>query len=446
MRNVVIALVAAVAFGMAQDKPADSKPADTKPQKVAKNQEEADLINSLPKTTDPNVKLQTLDKWTKAYPDTQFADERALEYLDTYQKLRKPQEVFNKAKEILAKHPNNFAALSAIIFYVPYLNNGQPSPADLDTAEQAANHLIKDADTVFSEDNKPAGVDSATWQKVKTETLPSAQKTIGMIYFQRKDWPRAEVELTKALKEDPTQGQVAYMLATALFSQRQQDPKKQPPAIFEFARAGYYSGANALPAQTQTQLQASTAKMYKAYHGSEDGYNDVVAQAKANALPPDGFTIKSNAEIEADKATAQAAADAANPMLALWRNIREQLIADGGPAYFDGTVKDAALPGGANGVAKFKGKIVSMTPENRPKEIVLAIEKPGVADATLKFEAALPGKMEPGEELEFEGVAKAYQKEPFMLTFEVEKDKLVGWTGKNAPAGKKTGGTKKKAQ
>ena len=52
-------------------------------------------------------------------------------------------------------------------------------------------------------------------------------------------------------------------------------------------------------------------------------------------------------------------------------------------SYFEMTVKDADLPGGVNGVNKFKGKIVSMTPANRPKEIVLAIEKPDVADATL---------------------------------------------------------------
>lgn len=443
MRKVAYTLIASLgmlaAIGIAQDKPADSKP-----QKVAKNQQEADLINSLPKEADPAKRLQTLDTWTKEFPETQFSDERAQIYLATYQQLRKPQEAFNKAKEILAKHPNDFTALYTIIAYVPYLNNGNPSAGDLDAAEQASNHVIKNADEIFANSNKPGDIPADNWPKMKGTTLPLAQKTIGMIYFQRKDWPRAEVELTKALQDDPTQGQVAYMLATAMFSQRQQDPKKQPPAIFEFARAATYDGANSLPAQMRQTLQASTAKMYKAYHGGDDGFNDVVALAKTNALPPSGFSIKSTAEIAADKAAAQAAADAANPMLALWRNIREQLVADAGQAYFDGTVKDAALPGGANGITKFKGKIVSMTPENRPKEIVLAVEKAGVADVTLKFETALPGKMDSGEELEFEGVAKAFQKDPYMLTMETEKDKITGWTGKNVAP--KKAAPKKKAQ
>lgn len=429
MRKILIALAAVMALGMAQDKPAAKK--------VAKDQQEADLINSLPKQTDPNQRLQTLDKWTKAYPDTQFSDERAEIYLATYQQLKKPQEAFNTAKEIIAKHPNDFSALYTIVAYLPYLNGGNPTAGDMDTSEQAADHFLKDADTIFADSNKPGDIPAANWPGLRPTTLNLAQKTIGLIYFQKKDWPRAETELTKALQMDPTQGQVAYMLATAEFSQRQQDPKKQPPAIFEFARAASYDGPNSLPPQMRQQLQGSTAKMYKQYHGSDDGYNDLLASAKANALPPSGFVIKSTADIEVEKAAAQAAADAANPMLALFRNLREQLTADGGPAYWDGTVKDAALPGGVNNVTKFKGKIVSMTPANRPKEIVLAVEKPGVADVTLKLETPLPGKMEAGEELEFDGVAKEYTKDPFMLTLETDKDKIVGWTGKNVVQHKK---------
>ncbi len=94
-------------------------------------------------------------------------------------------------------------------------------------------------------------------------------------------------------------------------------------------------------------------------------------------------------------------------------------------------MKDAALPGGAEGIAKFKGTLISMTPAVRPKELILGIENPSVPDVTLKLDSALPGKMEPGAQIEFAGVAKSYTKEPFMVTFAVEKSALSGWTGKN---------------
>ena len=49
---------------------------------------------------------------------------------------------------------------------------------------------------------------------------------------------------------------------------------------------------------------------------------------------------------------------------------------------------------------------------------------------TLKLTEPLPGMMEPGGEISFSGVAAEYSKEPFMITFEVEREDVEGWTGK----------------
>jgi hypothetical protein len=62
------------------------------------------------------------------------------------------------------------------------------------------------------------------------------------------------------------------------------------------------------------------------------------------------------------------------------------------------------------------------------------------------LDEALPGKMDPGGEIEFSGTAKEFTKEPFMLTFEVSTDDIEGWTGKGpAPVrrGAKKGAAKK---
>ena len=104
-------------------------------------------------------------------------------------------------------------------------------------------------------------------------------------------------------------------------------------------------------------------------------------------------------------------------MLALWKRIKTELTGDNGSAYFETSMKDAALPGGAEGITKFKGTLISMTPPVRPKELELGIENASVPDVTLKLDSALSGKMEPGAQIEFAGVAKSYTKEPFMVTF-----------------------------
>ena len=74
-----------------------------------------------------------------------------------------------------------------------------------------------------------------------------------------------------------------------------------------------------------------------------------------------------------------------------------------------------------------------MTPALNPKTIVMALEDGTTPDATLKFETALAGKVDVGTELSFEGVPESYTTSPFMVVFGVDKDKLHGWTGKNAP-------------
>src|SRR5205807_9554332 len=87
------------------------------------------------------------------------------------------------------------------------------------------------------------------------------------------------------------------------------------------------------------------------------------------------------------------------------------------------------------GIPTLSGKVVKLEPETRPKTIIIALEDGTTPDATLKFETALPGKVEPGTTLSFEGVPESYTAAPFMVNFKVDKDKLHGWTGKGeAPA------------
>jgi tetratricopeptide (TPR) repeat protein len=445
--KIALAFVAVLGFGMAQDK------AGEKPQKVAKDQAEADLIGTIMKETQADKRLEELQKWAKDNPDSQFADEREGYFLATYVQLRNARAAFDKAVQILAAHPDDFTALSTIIGYVPFLNNNNPAPADLDTAEKASNHVLNDADKVFAESNKPPTIAAPQWGTMKPLMLPLAQNTIGYIYFQRKDNARAETELTKGLQMDATQGLSSYRLAQALFNQRQQTPAKQVPAIFEYARSAVYDGPNALDAATRKALLGTATKYYTAYHGSNEGLDKMLALAKTSALPPADFTIKSTADIAKDQADADAAARAAaGPMLTLWKDLKTNLTGPDGDNYFKNTVEGSGLPGGAGGVTKFKGKLISSKPALRPKEITIAIESPTVADCTLKLEegSTLPGSMEPGGDIEFDGTAKAFTKEPFMLTFEVTKEQIVGWTGKGAAPStpKKTGPAtaKKKAQ
>jgi hypothetical protein len=436
-----IIAIAALALGLA---------AQDKATKNWKDMAEYDLFTSIQKDTNAATRLANLDKWKSAYPQSEYADVRLKAYLITYQQLMKHREAFDTALEILKADPNDQASLQEILGYIRALVPQQPnaplSPqnkADLDTAAKTSAYVLSNIDTVYAADKKPQGVTDAQWSQAKPAMKNFAQWTIGWIAMVEKDTPKAESELTKTLEMDPTNAVASQQLAGILLAQQKEHPDKTPLALFEYARVATYDGPNAMPADQRQKLEAFLTKAYTTYHGSAQGLDQLKATAKTNALPPAGFKIDSVVDIASKKAAEEEAAAKANPMLALWRSIKTELTGDNGPAYYESSVKDAGLPGGANGVMKFKGKLISTTPETRPKELKLAVENPEVADVTLKLEEPLPGKMDPGGEIEFSGTAKAYTKEPFMLTFEVDKDDISGWTGKGPAGPGRAGGAKK---
>jgi hypothetical protein len=420
-------------LGTQQIKAQDAKA----PAKNWKNTEEYNLYGEFGKAKGKD-KITALDKWKAAFPDSEFAFDREEAYLGTYQELGMTRQQFDKAVEILKTQPNHFFAIYGVETALYALSPAQP--ADLDNGERVSKHVLTDLDTIFAPANKPGTMTDAQWTQTKPIMPPLAQREIAWIAVQRKDFPKAEVELTKFLQMDPSQGQFSYFLAQAQFSQRQADPTKQPPAIFHFTRAATVDGPNALDANAKKTALAYVTNLYNQYHGSNQGFDQVVAAAKASAFPPAGFTIDSAAQIATLKAQQQAALDAANPMLAFWRDIVREPLVMQGDSYFE-AMKGALLPGDpgkSKGFEKFKAKLISMDPPTKPKTLVLALEKPDVADVTLKFEEPLAGTMEPGAELEFEGAPASYTKAPFMVTFDVDMElkQLVGWTGKNAPGSK----------
>lgn len=395
-----------------------------------KDRAEYDLEDSAAKDTNPTTRLQKLDQWKAKYPTTEFKTLRLELYLATYNQLNRPKDAFATAKELLSDDPNNIRALSAIIYSVFFIS--PPNPDDLSTADKAARQVLDNLDTLFASDKKPQGVSEDAWQKNKKDIQVLAQQRIGWIAMTNKDYPKAETEFTKSLQLDPNASQVDYWLGSVLLAEK--DPNKYSQAFYYFARAAAYQGPGSLNAAGRQQVQQYLQKVYNDYHGSSEGLDQVLAQAKAAPTPPADFKVLSKVDIARAKLQQEQQEEAAHPMVTLWKKIKAALVAPDGDTYFQTSMKNALLPGGVNGVNQFRGKLVSMTPAVRPKELVLSIEDGTTPDCKLELDSPLAGKMEPGAELSFSGVAKEYAKDPFMVTFSVEKSKLDGWEGKNAPA------------
>jgi tetratricopeptide (TPR) repeat protein len=394
-------------------------PSSQAPQKNWKDRTEYDLFDAITKDTNPKTRLDKLLQWEKQYPQTDYVKERQQLLLTTYAALNQPKEAVEAAKKILADDPKNFSALYYTMFFTRPLYSATQQVDVLDQGEKATKAVLTNIET------PPANITAEQWKSLRPQVENLAHVTLGFGALQKKDWETAELEFKKSLQMDANNSDVDYMLGTAIASQK--NVAKYPTALFYLARAAAYDGPGSTSAEGRRDVLAAVQKMYKGYHGSDQGLPELLALAKSHASPPPDFKIESAKDIAEREAQLEMEKARQNPELALWKNIKAALTGPDGPNYFNSSMKDAQLP-------TLKGKVVKLEPENKPKTIILALEDGTTGDATLKFEMALPGKVEAGTELSFEGVPESYTASPFMVVFNVEPDHLHGWTGKNAPA------------
>lgn len=403
------------------------------PQRNWKDRAEYDLWAAAAKETNAQKRLELLNTWKQKYPATEMKVEMYQLYMGTYQQLNQGKNMLEAAQQLVAADPKAPTAMSAqywICELTVSLNNTEP--AALDAGELAAKTLLGNLDAAYAADKKPANTSEADWKKQRAQIEGVAHSTIGWVNWQRKKLEQAEADLVKSLQVHPANGKVSYWLGTVLLAQR--NVEKQGVALFHIARAAELSGEGALPDATRKQLEAYLQKVYTQFHGDTSGLDELKTQVRSAALPPEGFKIKTAVEIASEK---EEEFKKSNPMLALWMSIKKELAGPNGEQYFESNVKGASLPGGAGGVSKFKGKLISHKPAAKPNLLVLGISDANTPEVTLKLEVPMVGKADAGTELEFEGIAAEFTKDPFMLTFEVEKKEMVsGWPAPAPPAKK----------
>ena len=422
--------------------PAADKPAAK--QKAVKDQGEFEIYNQAIKdASNAQKEIQDLDAWTQKYPDSDFKDDRMYMYMQAYSTIQPPQppKVIEYGQQLMAKDlhavfpgaaggRNILTVLFQMAWNVAALPN--PTPEQLALGDKAAHELLDFAPKYFVAENKPQGTSDADWTKAKDDIEGRAKTALVAITIApanaalaRNDFAAAEAGYTQALGEYPDRSRISYYLGRAFSGEAKASPDKAadllPRAVYEFVRAAVVDPTLGGTAPDPKQITDYAASVYKSYHGGDDGLDQLKQQVKASPLPPAGFTIESASAAAARK---QKEFAAQNPQLALWMGIKGQLTDTNGQQYFEGQLKDADVSG-QNGAKALKGVILEGKPACRPRELLVAVPEPGqtasTPEITLKLDAPLTGKPAPGDTIEWNGVPKAFSKDPFMLTMETEK-------------------------
>jgi len=416
--------------GYAQEAPASQQPAAGQQaagqQKAGqpnwKDRAEYDLYNQIAHETDLKKRLDLLDQWTQKYPKTEFEALRSQVYVATLGPLSQQdpndyrQKAIDTSKKALQEKPNDFQALYWLAIDIPAAGGASPSPDQISDAQTAGNGLLQQADATFEASKKPASTSQADWDKAKNDVIALAHYALAWAANAKKDYPTAQKEFEAYLKANPNNANVSYQLGQILVAE--QKPDLYPQALWSFARAASYDGPQAIAPDKKPAVLAYFQKVYKQYHGSDEGADQLLAQAKTSALPPPDFKIVSAQDLANQQAQQLTQKLQSDPALALWYSIKQNLTGDQGDSFFTNSVKDAEIPGGANGVKTFTGTVTSVDPPDHPTKVVVAVLDPTKPDATLVFSNPIPADAaKVGQQVQFSGVGDSFNKDPYMLTF-----------------------------
>jgi tetratricopeptide (TPR) repeat protein len=374
-----------------------AQPAASQPQqkKEIKDPAEYNAYVGAVQQTDAAAKISGLEAFLNQYPNSVMKEDALELLMGTYQQAGNQAKVIDTANRLLTANPNNVRALTLLAF------NERAAQKWADARQHAEKGL-----QALPNMSKPDGVSDADFAKQKAQLGGLLNSVAGFSALQMKDNAAAEKYLRAAVEADPNNVENVYPLALASLTAT---PEDDVNGLFFIARA-----ANLVkdPAGKAQIVKFGHSKYVK-YHGSEDGWNELLALTATTPLPAADFTIKqyvppTPAEQAADLVKTKTPKDMS---FAEW----ELILSAGAPADADkvwSVIKGVPL--------QMEGTVIKAA----PTELQIAASQDDIdakrADIVVTMGGTIPAKLMPkeGSTLDFEGTPASYTPSPFVMTME----------------------------
>lgn len=365
--------------------------------------------------TDAAAKISGLEAFLTQYPNSVMKEDALELLMGAYQQMlsqaKTPEQqklnqtkMLETAQKVLLVNPCNIRALALIA----YTKNAQQNYAE---AGQTGEKGLQCLPTV----PKPDGMSAPDFQKLKDGAATIFNGAVGVSAFQAtvqakgNDYAKAVQYLRAAVEADPANLLNVYDLGRAYLEAG--PAEKSVDGLFFIARA-----SNLAQGAGKAQIAKFGLSKYVKYHGSEEGWSDLLAKTATTPLPPAGFTItKYVPPTPAEQAAA----------LIKSKKVEEMSFAEWQLVLSEGTPEDAdkvwtVLKGKPLQMA---AHIISIDSSSKTAtKLQLAGSEDDVeakrADIDLTMSAAIPPKQMPKEDtdFQFEGTPVSYVAKPFVMT------------------------------
>jgi|SRR5262245_750545 len=424
-KSLVAFVVAFASIAVAQapatpQSPSQPAPGQAAPQKKEiKDPAEYNAYVGAVQQSDPNAKISGLEAFLTQYPNSVMKVDALEVLMGAYQQTNNSAKMMDTAQRILTADPNNLRALALTAYSKRAAAEANQNPQqNLAEGAQAAQKGLEALKTA----PKPEGVSDADFEKQKAQMGNIFHGVAGIAALQNKDYANAQQHLRAAVETEPNDLRNVYPLALSYLTATPVDGSN---GLFFIARAANLAAGSA----GQTQIQSYGLSQYKKFHGSDQGWTELLATTKTTPVPPAGFSITQYVP----PTPAQQAAE-----LVKTKSPKDMSFAEWELVLSAGAPEDAEKVWSAikGNPLQMEGQVMSVS----PTEIQIAASQDDIdakrADIVLTMTAAIPAKLMPkeGGTLDFEGTPTSYTPSPFVMN--MEEGTLLTKAPAKAPARK----------
>lgn len=373
--------------------------------KVIKDPAEHNAYVGAVSQQDPNARISGIEGFLAQYPGTVMKEEALEALMGAYQQAGNQAKSVDAAERVLQVVPGNVRALLVMAFSKRTAAEANQNPQqNLKEAREYSERGLQSLETA-----KPReGVTPEEFATMKKQFGIYFHATVGLAALNAKDFPAAQEHLRAAVEANPNELNDVYRLSLAYLTA---EPPDDVNGLWFVARAAGLAPAG--PAQKQ--ITDFGRKKYIRYHGDEEGWPELLSQARASAMPPEGFTIKP-APTAAERAAKMVETTPVKQMS--FAHFEFILAAGGDPAAkVWGEIQGQPLA--------FSGKVIGAT---RSKLLIAAtvdaIDE-NRHDVEINMAAPLPVRLVPktGADITVQAEPSSYDPKPFVM--KLEKGVLV---------------------
>jgi hypothetical protein len=384
-----------------------AKKAAPAPAKLVQDPAEYNDYLSALNIADPAIKAAAMEAFVAKYPGSTVKADALEQAMAAYQHAGDTAKLEETANRLLDLKPENVRALAI----VTYLRRGRAAQGDAAALAELTTGARRGLDAL-AQWTKPADVSNDAFAAMRKQMTAIFNGALGFATLQAKDFASARRYYRLAFASDPNNLQDVYQLAIA-------DLQGEP---IEVDGLWYIAKASSLAKDNeaaQHRIGEYGKARYKKYHGSEDGWQELLAAAAGQTAPPPDFAKRVKAAPSPAEIAVQAVRDVGpeNMSFSDWEFVLSQR--DASPANKDAAAKvwNAIQALQRNGAARLKipVKIVTSTNDTIRAAIAEENQKDNKVDLLVVLKAPLASPPAPGTTTEMIGVIVDYQPNPSLF-------------------------------